>query len=68
MKIAVFCNVTPCSLVKVYRRFGRSSFLNHKNVTSTTMQKDFLKHRHIFYQATNRHNSNDYNIYSHRCG
>ena len=68
MNIAVSCNVTPCSLVKVYRRFERSSCLNHKNVTSTTMQQDFLKDRYIFYQATNRHKASDCNLYIHRCG
>lgn len=69
MKIAVSCNVTPRTLVKVYRRFGRSSCLNHKHVTSTMMQQDFVKHRYIFfYQTTNRHNSNDYSLHIHRCG
>jgi hypothetical protein len=54
MKMAVFCVVTPCSLVEVYRRFRGASCLHHQMDASPTFESSVN-----FYQTTRRNSTED---------
>jgi hypothetical protein len=62
MKMAVFWVVAPCSLVKVYRRFGGSSF----NI-ALMMEAAVTSEKSVnFYQTTRGNNPEDSHLHTRR--
>jgi hypothetical protein len=71
MKMAVFWIVAPCSLVKVYGRFGCACFLHHQGDEGSTHRPDNGKERTSelsvnVYQTTGCNNPEESHLYTRR--